>query len=142
MHAAGALRRAPSRACAPPAQRPNPQCTTAPRARARAVTPAFACYYEEQGEAKEVEVVFVSADNEEGEFDEYFTEMPWAAVKYAFEGREAIGEKFGVVRARPPPRQPARPPAPRAAARSSPTPRACAHFAAPAGRRASRASLC
>ncbi len=64
-------------------------------------------------------MVFVSADNEEGEFDEYFTEMPWAAVKYAFEGREAIGEKFGVVRARPPPRQPARPPPHRAPQRAA-----------------------
>jgi thiol-disulfide isomerase/thioredoxin len=61
-------------------------------------TPAFATYYEDQGGAKDTEVVFVTLDHDDDSFLEYFAEMPWAAVPFAFEGREAISDKFGVVR--------------------------------------------
>ena len=132
---------APSRAGAPSltaALPPPPQQPSLPNA--PTVTPAFAVYYEDQGAAKDVEVVFVSADNEEDEFDEYFAEMPWTAVKYGFEGREAIGEKFGVVRARPPAAARARckkshPPLPLHTHTHMPAPRAGGH---PARHRAQR----
>ena len=46
---------------------------------------------------KEIEIVFVSSDQEEGEFKGYFAEMPWTAVPYDFEGREDLSENFEVA---------------------------------------------
>jgi hypothetical protein len=90
----------PRRRAPPPPARPHPRPAPAP---APAVTPAFACYYEEGaagGAPKEVEVVFVTSDHDDDSFQEYFSEMPWTAVPFAFEGREAINDQFKVVRLR------------------------------------------
>jgi nucleoredoxin len=62
----------------------------------RKFTPLLSVTYEDLEDKSEVEVVFVSADEDKGGFDEYYGEMPWAAVPFVFEKREDIGEKYGV----------------------------------------------
>jgi nucleoredoxin len=48
-------------------------------------------------DSKDFEVVFVSSDNSEKEFTDYFGEMPWLAVPYsAKEIRDKLGRKFKV----------------------------------------------
>jgi len=42
------------------------------------------------------QVVLVSADHDSEGFDEYFAEMPWAAVPFAAPQREAVPDTFGV----------------------------------------------
>jgi hypothetical protein len=87
-------------------------------------TPALGAYYEEQGAAKEVEVVFVTADHDNEGFEEYYAEMPWAAVPFNFDDREAISDKFQVVRfAEARDRSGAAPFAPRAHPPTTPPPR-------------------
>ena len=47
--------------------------------------------------SKNVEVVFVSADQDQSGFDGYFAEQPWLAVPFTDEaGREGLETKFGV----------------------------------------------
>lgn len=48
-------------------------------------------------EKKQIEIIFISHDEDEIEFQEYYNEMPWAAVPYDFEGREDISESFNIV---------------------------------------------
>lgn len=38
----------------------------------------------------------MSADHEQDQFDEYYAEMPWAAVPYTSATKDALSEKFGV----------------------------------------------
>jgi nucleoredoxin len=43
------------------------------------------------------EIVFVSSDKDAGQFDEYFAEMPWAAIPYSDRDRQAaLSKKFKV----------------------------------------------
>ncbi len=65
----------------------------------RGFTPVLAASYErikrEAGGA--LEIVFVSADRDEGAFDEYLAHMPWLAVPYADEARRsALNRALGV----------------------------------------------
>jgi nucleoredoxin len=62
----------------------------------RKFTPLLGVTYEDLEDKSEIEVVFVSADEDKGGFDEYYGEMPWAAVPFVYEKREDIGEKYGV----------------------------------------------
>ena len=62
----------------------------------RKFTPLLTVTYEDREDKDEVEVVFVSSDHDKDGFDEYYGEMPWAAVKFDFEGVEALREKFAV----------------------------------------------
>ena len=64
----------------------------------RRFTPALVATYEKlKAAGKDVEVVFVSADRDPGQFTEYLAEMPWLAVPYEAEGlREALGEAYEV----------------------------------------------
>jgi len=62
----------------------------------RKFTPLFAVTYEDLEDKDEVEVVYVSADKDADEFDEYYAEMPWAAVPFGAAGRDAVGGAFGV----------------------------------------------
>lgn len=44
-----------------------------------------------------LQVVFVSNDSDQEGFDDYFEEMPWAAVPFSEDAvRDAIGSKFDV----------------------------------------------
>jgi nucleoredoxin len=56
----------------------------------RGFTPQFAEWYTKDLKEKGLEVVFVSSDNDEGAFNEYFGEMPWLALPY--ENRDAKAE--------------------------------------------------
>ncbi|RHY69452.1 hypothetical protein DYB30_006632 [Aphanomyces astaci] len=50
----------------------------------RGFTPELATYYKTlQASGKPFEIVFVSSDKDQASFDEYFGEMPWAAVPFA-----------------------------------------------------------
>lgn len=44
-----------------------------------------------------LQVVFLSADHDSEGFDEYYAEMPWAAVPFAADARESVPEKFEVA---------------------------------------------
>jgi hypothetical protein len=59
-------------------------------------TPVFSAAYSAQGDKKQVQVIFVSSDEDEDAFNEYFGEHPWAAVPYGEASREALGETYGV----------------------------------------------
>ena len=48
-------------------------------------------------EKKQIEIIFISHDEDEIEFQEYYNEMPWAAVPYDFDGREDISTSFNIV---------------------------------------------
>ena len=52
--------------------------------------------YEDQPQPAEVEVVYVSADHDQEQFDEYFAEMPWTAVPFDAAVRETIPDKYNV----------------------------------------------
>ena len=44
--------------------------------------------------SRHAEVVFVSSDNDESSFDEYYAEMPWLAVPYSLTDiKESLGTK-------------------------------------------------
>ena len=49
----------------------------------RQLVPKLSEYYERHHGAKNFEVVFVSADKSEAEFDSYFGEQPWVAVPWS-----------------------------------------------------------
>jgi thiol-disulfide isomerase/thioredoxin len=68
----------------------------------RGFTPKFIAAYQEYtqecrdaGGESEVAVVFISWDEDEESFDEYFGEMPWLAVPFASKSiRDSIGPRF------------------------------------------------
>ena len=49
----------------------------------RGFTPKLAEWYAKDLSAKGLQVVFVSSDKDQGQFDEYFGEMPWPALDYS-----------------------------------------------------------
>ena len=52
----------------------------------RRFTPVLKCFYENVKSSENgnnFDIVFVSSDREESQFDEYFGEMPWKALPYA-----------------------------------------------------------
>jgi nucleoredoxin len=62
----------------------------------RGFTPVLAEAYNNHA-AKDVEVIFVSSDQDKGSFEEYFAQMPWAALP--FEDKEKqnnLAKKFNV----------------------------------------------
>jgi len=63
----------------------------------RGFTPKFAEWYTKDLKAKGLEVIFVSSDKDEGQFKEYFAEMPWLALDFADRaGKEKLSNAFGV----------------------------------------------
>jgi len=52
--------------------------------------------YEDRPDPSEVEVIFVSSDSDLSEFEEYYTEHPWAAVPFAADEREKLSTTFKV----------------------------------------------
>jgi len=64
----------------------------------RNFTPLLKKIYEKlKPENKDFEIVFVSSDRSQEQFDEYFEEMPWAAVPFDNKGEMAsLEEKYGV----------------------------------------------
>jgi len=66
----------------------------------RRFTPKLSSFYEQHKDSKNFEVIFVSADRTESEFDSYYAEHPWLAVKYSDSSRTgfdgSLGRKFKV----------------------------------------------
>ena len=67
----------------------------------RAFTPALSSAYLAQVPdpttgVREVEVVFVSADNDEKSFNSYFSHQPWIALPFDSEARSALPTAFSV----------------------------------------------
>jgi len=64
----------------------------------RGFTPELAKKYNEIQEAGlPLEILFASSDRDEAAFDEYFAEMPWAALPYSQRGlKEELSDYFGV----------------------------------------------
>lgn len=68
-----------------------------PRCAPRAACPAGPRRFQRRPPAAlPAQVVFVSADHDSEGFDEYFAEMPWAAVPFAADQRESAPEAFDV----------------------------------------------
>ena len=60
-------------------------------------TPVFAELYNETNEnGKVLEVVFISGDKTQEEFDKYYAEMPWLALPKGDARQGAIAKKFAV----------------------------------------------
>ena len=54
-------------------------------------------YNEINADSKKLEIVWISGDEEEEEFDDYFEEMPWLAMPFEPEDdREEVSEKFDI----------------------------------------------
>eukprot|EP01017_Pseudomicrothorax_dubius_P018212 TRINITY_DN2022_c0_g1_i11.p1 TRINITY_DN2022_c0_g1~~TRINITY_DN2022_c0_g1_i11.p1 ORF type:complete len:263 (-),score=54.79 TRINITY_DN2022_c0_g1_i11:24-812(-) len=63
----------------------------------RAFTPKLADFYKKvNASGKQLEIVFMSCDRDEGQFNSYFAEQPWLAVQYSSSAREDLAEKYGV----------------------------------------------
>jgi len=64
----------------------------------RGFTPELAKQYKEmQAAGLPIEILFVSSDRDEAAFDEYYGEMPWAALPYSQRAlKEELSEYFGV----------------------------------------------
>ena len=63
----------------------------------RGFTPKLAEWYNANAEKLGMEIVFVSSDKDAGQFDEYFGEMPWAALPFAERDLKAsLSKKFKV----------------------------------------------
>ena len=63
----------------------------------RGFTPVLAEFYKEvNASGKKMEIFFVSFDQTQEQFNEYFKEMPWAAFPFGDARRDALSQKFGV----------------------------------------------
>lgn len=63
----------------------------------RGFTPKLADAYKQYMKDEDVEIVFVSSDQDEASFKNYYSEMPWTAVDFADrETKQKLGEKYGV----------------------------------------------
>jgi nucleoredoxin len=66
----------------------------------RGFTPALANFYNhmKQTRGDVFEVVFVSSDQDESQWSQYFSEMPWLALPFADRSRkQAISNQYGVT---------------------------------------------
>lgn len=63
----------------------------------RAFTPVLVEKYKAAAAAKNIEVVFVSSDRDEGGFNSYYAEMPWLTLPYEKKDlKNKLSEKYGV----------------------------------------------
>jgi nucleoredoxin len=63
----------------------------------RAFTPQLAEFYKRiNSEYKQVEIIFVSLDQSEEQFNSYYASMPWIAVPFDSDTREMLGDIYGV----------------------------------------------
>jgi len=62
----------------------------------RQFTPVFSSVYQSMGN-KPLAVIFISADQDQEAFNEYFGEQPWYAIPYENSDiREGLNERFGI----------------------------------------------
>ena len=66
----------------------------------RKFTPKLSSYYTAHKESKNFEIIFVSADRNESEFNSYYADHPWLSIKYSDSARigfdGSLGSKFRV----------------------------------------------
>mmetsp|Transcript_14442 Transcript_14442/g.25247 ORF Transcript_14442/g.25247 Transcript_14442/m.25247 type:complete len:153 (-) Transcript_14442:172-630(-) len=63
----------------------------------RGFTPHLAAKYKATAEELGIEVVFISSDQSESDFRQYFSEMPWTAVPYGARNiKEKLSQLYGV----------------------------------------------
>lgn len=62
----------------------------------RMFTPMLKKYYETHAAAKNFEIVFASSDRSEGEYNEYYKEMPWKSLGFGSAKKEELSSKFKV----------------------------------------------
>lgn len=59
-------------------------------------TPELARWYSTSLKDKGLEIVFVSSDKNKGKFDEYYGTMPWLALPFESDKKDALDKKFKV----------------------------------------------
>eukprot|EP00736_Rhodelphis_marinus_P010949 Rmarinus@m.17245 len=60
-------------------------------------TPELARFYNRRkGDKNDIEIVFVSSDKSEDQFEEYYASMPWLALPFKDERTMALSERFAV----------------------------------------------
>uniref|UniRef100_A0A7S2UY08 Thioredoxin domain-containing protein n=1 Tax=Fibrocapsa japonica TaxID=94617 RepID=A0A7S2UY08_9STRA len=63
----------------------------------RGFTPKLVDFYNNmKSKRDDFEIIFVSRDREQSQFDEYFGEMPWLAVPYTSASRDKLAKSMGV----------------------------------------------
>jgi nucleoredoxin len=63
----------------------------------REFTPQLAAAYRDSPVAgKDVVVIFVSKDNDQADFEDYYKEMPWHALPFSKRDEERLSKKYGV----------------------------------------------
>ena len=64
----------------------------------RSFTPVLSMFYEEANkDGKQIEIVFVSSDQNQASFEAYFGEMPWKAVPFGDERVGKLKSQFNVT---------------------------------------------
>ena len=64
----------------------------------RGFTPSLATFYKNIQSKKKFEVIFISSDQDEAAFNEYFETMPWKAVPFSDRARkQSLSQQFGVA---------------------------------------------
>jgi nucleoredoxin len=63
----------------------------------RMFTPKLAEFYKTVNKnKKEIEIIFVSLDQNEDQFKEYYESMPWITVPYESDNREVLSDTYGI----------------------------------------------
>ena len=63
----------------------------------RGFTPVLSEFYNKANEEKkQIEIVFVSCDKDLNSFNEYYNTMPWVAINFEDEMKDAIAEAFEI----------------------------------------------
>lgn len=63
----------------------------------RMFTPKLAEFYKTVNKnKKEIEIIFVSLDQNEDQFKEYYGSMPWITVPYESDNRELLSDTYGI----------------------------------------------
>jgi len=44
----------------------------------------------------DLEIIFVSSDQDDDAFNEYYGEMPWVSIEYGDDAQDSLSQKFGV----------------------------------------------
>ena len=63
----------------------------------RRFTPALIEFYNKHGQEKNFEIIFLSSDEDEESFEEYYKEMPWLTLDFKErEKKEELSDKLGI----------------------------------------------
>jgi nucleoredoxin len=64
----------------------------------RGFTPVLAQFYTElkAADPDALEIIFVSSDQDDNAFQEYYGDMPWTSVPFGDDAQDSLGQAFGV----------------------------------------------